>query len=217
MQARRTQILEDLGIDRWWLRRAATGHAAPGDRPVVDPPDQRPVAVPPAASPVLTDPGAEKTLPQMAEVSRANVAPAQPSGRTSAVDAWAALSLVAGGVVLLVDGSSSRRDLRLAMDVLATASGSWIDKPASRRFDWPPDGVSTIGRGADPAGRAFAAFVDKELADHGAETLLVEETLSERLPERGGPVRVQIPALARLGRDVAAKRALWEILRSIPG
>lgn len=215
MQARRTQILQDLGIDRWWLRRGPPSQPARDGGGVVDVADQRPVATPSAASSAVADPVPEWTLPQTPEVSGTDVDPVEPS-ETSAEDTWAAVSLVAGGVVLLVDGDSSRRDLRLAMDILATASGNWLDKPASRRFDWPQDGVSGFGGGADPAGRAFAAFVDKELADHGAATLMVEETLSERLPNRDGHARVQIPALARLGRDVAQKRMLLQTLRSIP-
>jgi hypothetical protein len=124
------------------------------------------------------------------------------------------LSIALPGSVVLVDGASSRRDLKLARDVAAAASRDWRATPVSRRFDWSPrvagDGVPPA---ADAGTRAFNAFVDKDLVDHGAWLLLCIEPLARLLPESfAGCRRLVIPALDVLGREADAKRALWQAI-----
>lgn len=141
-------------------------------------------------------------------------APDTPAEIDQAVEPWSVLSLAQGDTVLLVDGDSSRRDLRLALDVLSAASGDWQGKAVSRRFDWPPRVAGQHVPPADDGRRAFNAFVDKDLDDHEAALLLCVETLAGMLPDAlAGRRRVVIPALAELGRDTAAKRALWRTIR----
>ena len=127
------------------------------------------------------------------------------------------LSLVCGGALLLVAGDASRRDLRLAMDVLGAAAGDFRAKPASRRFDWPPRGAegTVAAGGPGPAGaRALLAFVDKDLADHGVRRVLCTAGVEQRLPALPeGIDRVTVPELATLGQDPDAKRALWQALK----
>jgi hypothetical protein len=144
----------------------------------------------------------------LASVRESPAAPVADQGR------WSVLSLALGDAVLLVDGESSRRDLRLAQDVLAAATGDWRKRPAARRFHWPPD---VAGGGVQPAAdagrRALNAFVDKDLGDHAARLLVCTEPLAPRLEESWpGCRRLVIPALDVLGREAAAKRSLWRIL-----
>jgi hypothetical protein len=71
-----------------------------------------------------------------------------------------------------------------------------------------------VPTGADALRRALEAFVDKDLADHGASLLLCSEMLADQLPDRWPDCRrVIVPPLDRLGRDAALKRALWQTLR----
>ncbi len=189
----RRQILSDMGIETWQLRAASAG-AAPERA------GQRPSAVTP--QPVVTgEPAAAQPAP----------APA-PTRRRPAVSA---ISLAAPGVVLLVEGGISRRDHRLARDLLAAVTGDWRAKAVNRRFDW----VSEQGdeSAADTARRALWAFVQKDLEDHVARLLVCVAPLAERLPE-GVPEdgiecrRLIVPALAALGHDAGAKRAVWQAL-----
>ncbi len=216
MDARRRQILEDLGIDQWRLRGAAAESV--GSVPAVTVSVAAPRTSGTPASPgraAAATAAAPGELKEAREAAGGETDAPQRVPAEAPSEAWSVLSLVSAGIVLLVDGASSRRDLRLAMDILAAASGGRRAKPSSRHFAWPPDGTGTmVGGGAGAARRAFAAFVDKELGDHGAALLLCEEPLTARLPERGGLVRVEIPPLEQLGRDVDGKRRLWETLRS---
>ncbi len=133
-----------------------------------------------------------------------------------AADPFSVLSLVSGDTLVLVDGSASRRDQRLAMDVLGAASGDGAGKPVSRRFHWPPaEGGIGIHAGAGAARRALAAFVDKDLADHAVRRVLYTPDVAARWPaDSTGVTRIELPALASLGQDPAAKRDLWRRLRS---
>jgi hypothetical protein len=129
------------------------------------------------------------------------------------------LSIALAGTLVLVDGASSRRDLKLARDVAAAASGDWQARPVSRRFDWPPavpgDGVPPA---ADAGRRALNAFVDKDLGDHEARLLLCIEPLARLLPESfSGCRRLVMPALDVLGREAEAKRALWQAIEDSRG
>lgn len=210
-ESTRRQILADLGIVQWRLR-VAEGEI-PRQAPAAE---QAPAATQePAAEPA---PAAERA-PESETV-------AEPEPRTESPEVveaeaqtpWAALSLAAGGVVLLVDGASSQRDLRLAMDILAAACGDWAGKPSSRRFDWPPGGAARAAAGgAAAARRALAAFVDKDLTDHQARLLVCAESLAEFVPQPSASWRrLVIPELDTLGRDAEAKRALWEALAGTP-
>lgn len=138
-------------------------------------------------------------------------------GREVAREApWSALSIASGGVLLLVPGDNSRRDLRLATDLLAAASGDWQTRPVSRRFDWPGAAGREVTQAPDGGRRALTAFIDKDLADHDVRLLLCVKALRSLLPESLPRCRsVEIPALETLGRDPDAKRLLWQSLREI--
>ncbi|HEX7037523.1 MAG TPA: hypothetical protein VF210_17270 [Pseudomonadales bacterium] len=125
------------------------------------------------------------------------------------------LSLAAGDVVLLVDGGPSRRDLRLAQDVLAAATGDWRTRPARRPFRWPPElgDAAAVAAAPDAGARALRAFVAKDVADHGAKLLLCTDAVRPRLGDDWPDVRLLVmPSLEQLGRDPDAKRALWSAL-----
>jgi hypothetical protein len=127
------------------------------------------------------------------------------------------LSIAVPGVVMLVDGAAPRRDLRLAMDVLAAATGDWNATPASRRFDWPPPvAAPSLTTSDDAARRALAAFTGKDVAEHGAALLLCVASLARRLPsDEPACRRLVVPNLEDPGREPATKRDLWQELASL--
>ena len=154
----------------------------------------------------------------------------QPVQRARVAERLSVLSLALGRSIMLIAGSPSRRDLRLAMDVLAAASADWQTKPSARRFDWPPDVSADLlasdqqasdqqasvqqASDQDAPSRALEAFVDKDVVDHQARLLLCADSLSARLSERWpGCSLVVVPPLDVLGRDVARKRALWQAIQ----
>lgn len=181
-----------MGITQWHLR-VAPGEAREAARPEAW---QPPEAPPPEAPPEPQAPASERTAP------------------AAAASPIAVVSLALGGVVLLAEDVRSRRDRRLARDVLAAAAGDFVTRPAARRFHWPPQGAGdAVAADAASGDRALRAFVDKDLADHGAALLLCTESVARRLgDERPGCRRVTMPDLATLGRDVGGKRALWQAI-----
>lgn len=222
-ESTRRQILADLGIVQWRLRVAegeVSHHAPAADgapaadvkpppraaTPSATLPDTNAAPAPPDAAPSETETVAEpRAVPPQA---------GEPAGEPEPQTPWSALSLAVGGVVLIIDGEHSQRDLRLAMDILAAACGDWSGKPSSRRFDWPPGGAARAAAGgAAAAQRALAAFVDKDLTDYQGRLLVCTEPLAELVPEPSASCRrLVIPPLHTLGRDADAKRALWEAL-----
>lgn len=222
-QAARLQILHDIGIDVWRLRAAAGESVAdsqPGEAAAVlaeleIPRVREPSAMPRAAVDTPLPDAAEDAAEPVREAAPSAVGAAGESAGPAA-SPWAAISLALPGIVVVVDGASSRRDLRLAVDILAAATGDWRARPARRRFDWPPAVSAPAVATDEPAGRrALAAFLEKDLADHGAAVLVCVETLAAHLPEAvSGATRIEIPPLDELGRDTEAKRALWQRLAS---
>jgi hypothetical protein len=228
--ATRRRILKDLGIDVWRLRSAApVAPLAPMPEPAA--PAPRPAAVSPAEAPPVTAPSPVETP----RVKAPRVEAARHRAAASAVAAPAApepierlaepaaplsvLSLAAGSVVMLLEGSPPRRDLRLARDVLAAAGGDWRAKPVTRRFDWPPAVAGAmLADGPDALRRALEAFVRKDLDDYGARLLLCQESLCAHLPEQWpGCGLVVLPPLGRLGREPAQKRQLWRDIARAAG
>jgi len=227
-QRARRQILADLGIVPWRLRVLAGAvesepAADPGAGEPARPGDvagERAAAADTDATVTVAEAEPTPAVDQAATVHDTPApAAAQPADEPREAP-WSALSLVSGGALLLVEGDATRRDLRLAMDVLGAAAGDFAARPASRRFDWPPPGaVRTLaGAGSAQAGeRALLAFVDKDLSDHGVRRVLCTAALDARLPALPeGIDRVTLPELATLGQDPEAKRALWQALKS-PG
>ena len=202
----RRQMLADIGITIWRLRTGPAASAAPPPEPRAEPPPARRKVE--AERPATA---AARPAPRPEEVVREPVAPVPPAVQAR----WSARSLVLCDVMLLVDGECSRRDLRLAGDVLAAATGDWRGKPISRQFQWPPRGAGgSLPPAADDGHRAFNAFVDKDVADHRPRLILCTRTLAARLAA-GWPEcrRLEVPALDVLGRDGEAKRLLWRALR----
>lgn len=217
-ESTRRQILADMGIVQWRLR------VAEGEVPPQAPGAERvPAAadVPPGetltASPAPPAAGAPEIKTETRTVAEPQAASPEV-GESEAQAPWSALSLAADGVILLIDGEGSQRDLRLAMDILAAACGDWAGKPSSRRFDWPPGGgVRAAAGSASAARRALAAFVDKDLSDHQGRLLVCTDPLAELVPEPPAPCRrLVIPPLDALSRDAEAKRVLWEALAGTP-
>jgi hypothetical protein len=201
----RRQILADLGIDVWSLR-APPVPAAPA--PSGATPEPAAPAQPAAAAPVPAAPAPAALTPV---VKRAVSAPAAAAPLT-------VLSIALPGVLMLVTGAPTQRELRLAADLLAAAAGDWRARPAMRRFRWPPElpaGAAAEAAASASAGveRALRAFVDKDVADHRVGTMLCTADLAARLGAGwpGCRIRVIMP-LAELGQDPAGKRALWEFL-----
>ncbi len=206
-EATRRQILSDMGIVVWRLRASEPlpvreAAAAPAGGPAPDAgsrqssPAPAPRSTPDARRPPVPPPTRRPVPPTAAEV--------RP---------WSAVSLAVPGVVLLGDGAGSRRDLRLARDILAAATGDWRAKPVRRRFAWPDGLTHDAVTAADGGRRALNAFVGKDLEDHQARLLLCVEPLASLLPPQPSQCRLLIiPRLAALAHDVSAKRALWQAL-----
>jgi hypothetical protein len=220
--AARRQILGDLGIVPWQLRAVPGDEAASRGRSEAGP-AREPVSRQHAAG------SAPRTAEQPPDASADVVAPpsgadgprqrpdAEPRPIEQAVDeAFSVLSLVSGDALMLVDGTASRRDLRLAMDVLAAAGGDLAGRPLSRKFEWPPSGDG-IGfhAGEAAARRALAAFVDKDVADHGVRRVLRTPEVAARWTAEATDVALMdMPSLSALGQDPVAKRELWRRLRA---
>jgi hypothetical protein len=229
----RRQILKDLGIEVWLPRAPAppgTALPAPGAgspaRGAGSPTD---AATARAGKPASGEARLNVEAPAAAERSRAGAPPEPRTASSPAVDSaitapaaavapLAVLSIATSGAVLLIEGSPARRDLRLAMDVLAAISADLQSKsagrrakPVTRRFAWPPPVAADVLTSApDARRRALEAFVDKDLGDHGGRVLLVSERLAAELPDRWPDCeRVMVPDLDLLGREAPLKRALW--------
>lgn len=187
-EATRAQILNDMGITLWRLRGTEPA-------PLVGPRQPR------------------EDAPESAAADTAAAAEAPPVP-TSSSQAWSVLSIALPGTVLLLDAGASRRDLRLARDLVAAASGDWRARPVRRRFDWPPRVSGAVTRADDDGRRALNAFVGKDLDDHGARLLICTGTYLALLPESLPGCRlVACPTLDVVGRDTEAKRALWAAIR----
>ncbi|MEZ5558262.1 MAG: hypothetical protein R3E86_06920 [Pseudomonadales bacterium] len=235
-QATRRRMLRDMGVDTWLVRVEPDAVAAPApDRGAANPlsaaraalaqSDRRPAAVNAAgATPasVGADEGvaagartaATRSARQAAAPGSANT----PTPEAAARDHMAVLSLALPGVVLLCAGSASRRDLRLAMDVVAAVACDWTARPESRRFDWPPPGSVAPDAGGDASRRALRAFVEKDLQDHRVRLLVCTADVAAWLAAPEDGVRlVQIPPLAELGSDPDAKRHLWTQISATRG
>jgi hypothetical protein len=184
-ESARRQILGDLAIEVWLPRTVLA--------------QERRL---PAAKPAIAKPPRAKQSP----------APRRPS--VTPHSQLTVHSMTVPGVLLAVSGTPSRRDLRLAFDLLAAAGGTWQVTPQRREFRWPPAVPAPASdEGDSAANRALAAFLDKDIADHGVDLLLCTTDVVERVPAfLPGCRRQVIPALDELGRDAAAKRALWRFI-----
>jgi hypothetical protein len=229
--ATRRQILADMGIDVWRPRPAGGPDEATLEQtatpaqeaPAQEAPAQaapRRTTPPPALNPKVrraTGRG-ESTAAQplqsatAAEPAQAPTRQARQIADATGSAALSVLSIALPGAVMLIEGELVKRDQRLALDVLAAASGDRQAKPALRRFDGQP---VPAGGAVSPGSvhRALQAFVDKDLDDHGARILLCSEPLAALLPEWPQRRRVILPSLDLLGRDAACKRALWQALQ----
>ena len=126
------------------------------------------------------------------------------------------VSVALPGVVLLLEGAGSKRDMRLARDLVSAVAGDWGRKPERRRFVWPPTSGAVPGADSAPR-RGLRAFVDKDLEDHAAQVLICAGKVGERLPDPWRDVHVlRVPELSQLSRNAAAKRRLWTELAAVP-
>jgi hypothetical protein len=115
------------------------------------------------------------------------------------------------GVVVLMEALSSRRDARLARDLVTAAAGNWSQPPVERRFSLRLDaGEGADSNQASAVDRALRAFVDKDLQDHHARVVLYVGSVAKRLPDSWPDLRViRVPDLTALSRDPKAKQLLW--------
>lgn len=231
---RHRRILRQMNVDVWVLR-AAPGQGRAGRAPDVA------VEAQPAAAAAALRAALDRTSTPPTVAGRPAAAPAAAPAPTPAPaplpDIPGAVSDAAGGqpfevvsvalpgVVLLLDGAVSRRDMRLARDLVSAVAGDWNRQPERRRFVWPPTsgvlpgsaGDAHPDRAGSAASRALRAFADKHLEDHRARLLICAGQVGERLADDWDGVRLlRIAALSQLGRDAAAKRRLWAELARVP-
>ena len=245
LDERRRHILKQMDVDVWVLRVApgATPAASAEVSPEASPEAAR--AGPAALRAALEAPASPGPVARAAEPRRrpateatgtapaagpavaAATSPAVSAAPGDAADqgAFSVVSVALPGVVLLLEGDASRRDMRLARDLVSAVAGEWARKPERRRFLWPPTSgvVPASGGASDPAraetapSRALRAFADKHLEDHKARLLICAGSVGDRIPDHWEGVRVlRISALSELSRDAAAKRRLWSELSAVP-
>jgi hypothetical protein len=122
---------------------------------------------------------------------------------------------VLGHVLLVLRADATRRERRLAGDLLSAAAGIWGRRPLTRRFDWPAAGNPPAQPQA--AARALRALVGKDVQDHGTALLVYPAALAGMLQGGVSECRhLEIPELASLGRDAPGKRTLWRTLAGNP-
>jgi hypothetical protein len=206
-ESTRRQILGELGIEVWLLRAARPA----GGQPEAGAGSASVAGAPPPRATQRTPARVRPSLPPARPVAAANA-------RTEAVRSLTVLALACPGVLLTLTGTPSRRDLRLARDLLAAATGRWDVSPQRRAFRWPPGlPASAEGGGSNSMERALAAFIDKDIADHAVSLLLCTADVDVLLPgEWPGCRRHVIAPLEALGRDAGAKRAVWRFLCETP-
>ena len=118
---------------------------------------------------------------------------------------YSVAALGAPGVVFVVEGLQNRGDATLARDIVWAACRDWTLRVGRARFDWPQPGAS--GSSAP----VLAAFIEKQVEDHGASRVLIAESVANRLDEQSDDF-IQVPDLSSLA-EREDKLALWRRLR----
>jgi hypothetical protein len=225
VDARRRQILEDMGILVWRQRAPAGALVQAPDAPQAAPTpvfreDHRglserrreptsptvrrgtgrsgqPVRPPPALGDV---PSAETPATETPAHNRAlrETAPAS-------CDRLEIHSMAVPGALLFAD-RSAKAFRHLYTDVLRAVAGDWCADPVVLRFDWPIPGVN-----GSPA-EALGAFVDKQIGDFEARRVLV---LAELAPLFGRLDRsFESIAGGDTLDDPVVKSELWQRIRT---
>ena len=203
MDPRRTQILNDMGIEAWRLRSAEA--AAAPSRPERQVPTQ---ARAPAAPPRRTAPSPPpppRNQPAARQTEPARHGPTDvPTGDSFSVIAFCAASQD-GGALLACSGLAGRGQAVLAADIVRCLCRNWTATVRRIEFNWPLPGVSGA---AEPA---LGAFLDKQLDDFSVTRALATASAAAQLPP-GGIDFITIPDLAEFDSP-DAKRALWRQLQ----
>ena len=219
MDSRRTQILNDMGIEAWLLRSAAPvarqSRTVPAAPKVPAPARAQPPSargggsVAPAPRPAR--PAAKAPVAE-APADGASGASVPAAGAPEATDAEA-FTLIAfctasesGGALLATSGLSGRGQAALAADIVRCLSRNWSAAVRRIEFNWPLPGVTGV------AGPALSAFMDKQINDFSVTRALATASAAARLPALGRGVAT-IPDLNQLGSP-DAKRALWQQLQA---
>ena len=211
-----------MGIDVWVARRGTAAAVAVVSEAKSEAMSvaAAPTEVAPAAAPEpvarALEPGTEpaqagaESLP-IAEPPEPAAIAAAPVASSSAAAAAptdiAAVCLAGDAAVMLVDHCPADQR-RLMLDVFAAAAGH-KQRAERKELAFSFDGDEQA------QGRAFAAFVDKQLADHDPQFVLCSEGLCGHLPQQSNPRPVIVlPPLVELGKRVELKRELWQQIQS---
>ena len=207
-------LLRLMGIDRWRLRPNAAPLADPR-APETRAPEQTAGAAGAASaySPATDRQPVARPVPG---IDTAIARRPQPVAEHREVAPFTAVCLVVGTAMLVAELPDRRLPGKFLSDLLAVISGGAPAVPGQVVFNWPQPGVEP---GTGHAGRALAAFLDKQLEDAAPRRLLVCESTCHRVPDFRWPDgTVVMPELARVVADGALKQALWERLqRADPG
>lgn len=243
MDPHRAQILKDMGIELWRLRPAAESGArarpaegAPRRQGAGDASAHRRAQANrgPAAAPGkqeankrhLRTAGQTNRTPatplgrretderRLRTTMRANSAAAAVPGRQpasapeAATDAAFTLWAVCARGILLVTGPFAGRRMEiLAQDIVRSAVGRWAEPTKLFRFAWPWPGA------AGSATPALSAFLDKQIQDFAAESILATSSVAEKAAA-SGLKPITIPDLEQLDSS-EAKRELWRRLQAL--
>ncbi|MCY3795355.1 MAG: hypothetical protein OXG51_13420 [Gammaproteobacteria bacterium] len=199
MDPRRTQILNDMGIEAWRLRSAEPAAAPSRPKREVPVEARAPAALPRRTARSSSPQPGNQPAPHPTEPAR------QGSTDLSTGDSFSVIAFCAasqGGGALLACGSlSGRGQAVLAADIVRCLCRNWAATVRRIEFKWPLPGVS----GA--AGPALDAFLDKQIDDFSVTRALATASAAAKLPPDGIDF-ITIPDLAELDSP-DAKRALW--------
>ncbi|MYE84770.1 MAG: hypothetical protein F4X31_00790 [Gammaproteobacteria bacterium] len=204
MDPRHTQILKDMGIEAWCLRRAAPVARQSPPMPAAPKEPAGARTEPLSTRRSASVPPAPRPAPPAAAAPAAKV-PDATDAEPFTLTAFCTAS-EGGGALLATSGLTGRGQAALAADIVRCLSRNWSATVRRIEFNWPLPGVT----GA--AGPALSAFLDKQINDFSVTRALATQSAAARMPTLGIGVAT-IPDLNQLDSP-DAKRALWRQLQA---
>ena len=203
MDSRRTQILNDMGIETWCLR--STAAVAGRSRPKSGTPVRAKAGNAPSSRKAPPAPPKRQQPPAAQRTQAARHRPTDRSAGESFTVTAFCTAAEEGGALLACGSLEGRGEAALAADIVRCMCRNWSATVKRIEFRWPLPGVFGA---PEPA---LAAFLDKQLQDFAVTHALATASAAAKVP----PVDldfITIPDLAQIdGPD--AKRALWQQLQ----
>ncbi|MDA1076913.1 MAG: hypothetical protein O3A63_19515 [Proteobacteria bacterium] len=184
IDARKTQLLERMGITVWYGRRSSTD------------PLPLPVNSEPLDGPAEDQVQAATVKEEVKTEDPANLQPLH------------FVCFAIDGAVLVALAPEGERELRFAQDIVCAASGTWSQAPSKLNFDWPQRIGGRVVSGDRT--RAVCAFVEKQLQNVKGTVVLVTDDLAQNVQSLSDRSQIVVlPPLKQLAGDIDAKKRLW--------